>query len=209
VIPIVDGHNDALLRVWRRGGSLRERSDDGHLDVPRMREGGIAAGFFAMFVPALDEEPADPRSVVIPTADGYEVPREGRLPFARATRIADELATIAERDLDLVRTTADLERCLAGESVGAILHLEGAEPIDEDLANLEAWVERGLRSLGIAWSRPNAFGHGVPFRYPGTPDAGPGLTAAGRELVTDCNERGGQRAPGRARGSGGRRRCGQ
>ncbi len=206
MIPIVDGHNDALLRVWRRGGSLRERSDDGHLDVPRMREGGIAAGFFAMFVPALDEEPADPRSVLVPDqvatfraatpwtpatwSYGYEAPMEGRLPFARATRIADELATIAERDLDLVRTTADLERCLAGESVGAILHLEGAEPIDEDLANLEAWVERGLRSLGIAWSRPNAFGHGVPFRYPGTPDAGPGLTAAGRELVTVCNELG-------------------
>jgi membrane dipeptidase len=61
VIPIVDGHNDALLRIWRSGGSLRRRSDDGHLDVPRMREGGIAAGFFAIFVPAEDEEPADPR----------------------------------------------------------------------------------------------------------------------------------------------------
>ena len=52
MIPVVDGHNDALLRVWRDGGSLRERSEDGHLDLPRMREGGIAAGFFAIFVPA-------------------------------------------------------------------------------------------------------------------------------------------------------------
>ncbi len=44
VIPVIDGHNDALLRVWRHGGSLRERAEDGHLDLPRMREGGIAAG---------------------------------------------------------------------------------------------------------------------------------------------------------------------
>ncbi len=44
MIPVIDGHNDALLRVWRHGGSLRERAEDGHLDLPRMREGGIAAG---------------------------------------------------------------------------------------------------------------------------------------------------------------------
>ena len=54
---IVDGHNDALLRVRRSGGSLLERAEDGHLDVPRAREAGLAAGFFAVFVPG--EERAD------------------------------------------------------------------------------------------------------------------------------------------------------
>lgn len=186
MIPVVDGHNDALLRVWRHGGSLRDRSDDGHLDVPRMREGGIAAGFFAIFVPALGDEPADPRAAVVPTAGGYEVPQEAELPFERAARVADELAAIAERDLELVRTVDELERCVAGERTGAILHLEGAEPIGD----LEAWYERGLRSLGIVWSRPNAFGHGVPFRFPGSPDTGPGLTGRGRGLVQGCNELG-------------------
>jgi membrane dipeptidase len=47
-----------------------------------------------------------------------------------------------------------------------------------------------VRSIGVVWSRPNAFGHGVPFRFPGAPDEGPGLTDAGRELVRACNERG-------------------
>jgi membrane dipeptidase len=37
------------------------------------------------------------------------------------------------------------------------------------------------------WSRPNAFGHGVPFRLPSTPDTGDGLTEAGRALVRRCN----------------------
>ena len=179
MIPVVDGHNDALLRVWRDGGSLRERSAEGSLDLPRMRAGGIAAGFFAIFVPATDEEPSDPRAAVARTADGYELPLEPRLPFERAVRVADELAAIAERDLELVRTVAELEACLAGETgPGAILHLEGAEPIEPGLGNLEAWAERGLRSVGIVWSRPNAFGHGVPFRFPGDPDTGPGLTAS-------------------------------
>ncbi|HVM56736.1 MAG TPA: dipeptidase [Gaiellaceae bacterium] len=191
MIPVVDGHNDALLRVWRNGRSLRERDEEGCLDLPRMREGGIVAGFFAIFVPAQDTEPADPRSLVVPTADGYEVPVEQPLPFERAVRVADELAAIAARDLDLVRAVAELERCVGGgPGPGAILHLEGAEPIEPGLGNLEAWLERGLRSVGIVWSRPNAFGHGVPFRFPGTPDTGPGLTPAGRELVRACNELG-------------------
>lgn len=189
-ISVVDGHNDALLRVWRSGGSLRERGDRGALDLPRMREGGIAVGVFAIFVPERDEERDDPREALVRTADGYEVPREGPVSFERADRVAHELVAIAERDLDLLRTTADVERCLAGGAPGAILHLEGAEPIRDDLGNLEAWVERGLRSVGLVWSRPNAFGHGTPFRFPGSPDTGPGLTAAGRELVRACNRLG-------------------
>ncbi|HUJ91268.1 MAG TPA: membrane dipeptidase, partial [Gaiellaceae bacterium] len=167
------------------------RDEEGCLDLPRMREGGIAAGFFAIFVPAHDGAAPDPRALVVPTEDGYEVPVEPPLPFERAARVADELATIASRDLDLVRTVPELERCVGGgPGPGAILHLEGAEPVEPGLGNLEDWVERGLRSIGIVWSRPNAFGRGVPFRFPGTPDSGPGLTPAGRELVRACNELG-------------------
>jgi membrane dipeptidase len=40
------------------------------------------------------------------------------------------------------------------------------------------------------WSRPNRFGHGVPFRFPSAPDTGPGLTEAGRRLVRRCNRLG-------------------
>ncbi len=48
----------------------------------------------------------------------------------------------------------------------------------------------GLRSLGPVWSRPNAFGVGIPFRFPGDPDEGPGLTPAGKDLVRACNRLG-------------------
>ena len=63
-------------------------------------------------------------------------------------------------------------------------------PLAPDLSDLEAWYDRGLRSLGIVWSRPNAFGEGVPFRFPASPDTGPGLTDAGRSLVVACNRLG-------------------
>src|SRR5690606_476421 len=45
-------------------------------------------------------------------------------------------------------------------------------------------------SLGPVWSRDNAFAHGVPFAYPSSPDTGPGLTDAGKELVRACNRMG-------------------
>jgi membrane dipeptidase len=189
MIPVIDGHNDALLRAWRTGESLRENASEGHLDLPRMQEGGIAAAFFAVFVPE-DDAPGDPRDTVEETDDGWEVPFPDALGAERAAGIAHELVELAHRDLAIVRTVADLERCLEGDEPGAILHLEGAEPIAPGLENLDAWIGRGVRSIGIAWSRPNAFGHGVPFRFPGSPDIGPGLTDAGRRLVHACNERG-------------------
>ena len=48
----------------------------------------------------------------------------------------------------------------------------------------------GLRSLGLVWSRPNAFATGVPFGFPGSPDQGPGLSDPGRALVRACGELG-------------------
>jgi membrane dipeptidase len=71
-----------------------------------------------------------------------------------------------------------------------VLHLEGAEPVDPELAALDAWYAAGVRSLGVVWSRASAFGHGVPFRFPSSPDTGPGLTDAGHALVRRCAELG-------------------
>jgi membrane dipeptidase len=58
------------------------------------------------------------------------------------------------------------------------------------LSNLESWYERGVRSIGLVWSRPNEFAEGVPFRFPSSPDTGTGLTSAGRDLVRACNRLG-------------------
>jgi membrane dipeptidase len=195
--PVFDGHNDSLLSSWRTGRDLLARSEDGHIDVPRAREGGLAAGLFAVFVPE-EGEPVHPAQWVKETADGGwaadDRPAIGR---ERASSVAGELIALlfrleaaSEGALAVVRDVEGLERCLAGEALGAVLHLEGAEPIDPELRALEPLFELGMRSLGPVWSRPNDFGEGVPFRFPASPDTGPGLTAAGRNLVGACNELG-------------------
>ena len=87
-------------------------------------------------------------------------------------------------ELRVVRDVADVD----GAGLAAVLHLEGAEPIGPELDELEVLVAAGMRSLGLVWSRPNAFATGVPFEYPGSPDQGPGLTDLGRALVRACGE---------------------
>jgi membrane dipeptidase len=74
--------------------------------------------------------------------------------------------------------------------LAAVLHFEGAENLGPDPGALEALYEKGLRSLGLVWSRPNAYAYGVPFRFPSSPDTGPGLTGAGRDLVRECDRLG-------------------
>ena len=169
---VIDGHNDLVLHVWRGEPTL-------HMDLEAARDAGYAGGFFALYIPSpAFDEPAGPE---------YAVPLPAPVAFVESTRIADELfETLCSLPVTLARSADDFR---AGQ-VTAIVHLEGAEAIAPDLSNLESWYGRGLRSIGLVWSRPNAFAEGVPFRFPSGPDTGPGLTDAGRELVRACNRLG-------------------
>ena len=58
-VPIFDGHNDVLLRLYRRGGTdvsraFLEGEAKGQLDLPMARQGGFVGGLFAIFVPSSD-----------------------------------------------------------------------------------------------------------------------------------------------------------
>jgi membrane dipeptidase len=169
---IVDGHNDLVLHRWRDEPTM-------HMDLDAARDAGFAGGFFALYVPS----PRFPDPTEIP----YAVPLPDPIPHEEAAHIAEELfAALCELPVQRVTTAAEFR---AGV-VSAIVHMEGAEPIARDLSNLESWYERGLRSIGPTWSRPNEFAEGVPFRFPSSSDTGGGLTAAGRELVAACNRLG-------------------
>ena len=152
--------------------------------MPAARAGGLAAGLFAV----LPKTPEDwDRDMPLPPPVGFE--QSVREVGALASRLL-RIVAASRGEIRLVRDTADLDACLAGEALGAILHMEGAEAIDTELDTLDVWHAAGLRSVGIVWSRPNAFGHGVPFRFPSSPDTGAGLTPAGVALVRRCAELG-------------------
>ncbi|YBV97664.1 dipeptidase [Phyllobacteriaceae bacterium JZ32] len=195
---VFDGHNDVLLRLWKsaRKGvdparAFIDGTDHGHLDLPRARKGGVIGGLCAIYIPS-----EGGLALKAPDANGhYQTPLSPPLERPRSLDIALELAAIAHRieragGWSLCRTGMDIDQAMAQNRFAAVLHMEGCEAIDKDLSTLETFYAAGLRSLGPVWSRNNIFGHGVPFSYPMSPDTGPGLTDAGRELVKACNSLG-------------------
>jgi membrane dipeptidase len=192
VIPVFDGHNDALIAPDH--AALAAGRSRGHLDLPRMRAGGMRGGIFAVFSPygpGTMQRPLERADGVIEFPLSPPVGHE--LAAAQALAAAGRLLGLERaREITVARRAADLDAVLAepdGPPV-AVLHLEGAEAIDPELETLETWYAAGLRSLGPVWSRTNAFGHGVPFLFPSSPDTGPGLTSSGRGLVRRCAELG-------------------
>jgi membrane dipeptidase len=190
--PVIDGHNDVLSRLQEEDAADTALLQDGTacVTVRSARAGGLAAGLFAVLPPPgpfdVDRAPG-----------GYEVPPFPAVGWEESARTVGSLAArmfrllrACDGHVRLVRDAADLDACLAGDALGVIFHMEGAEPIDAGLEALDVWHAAGLRSLGPVWSRPNAFGHGVPFRFPALPDTGPGLTPAGVALVRRCAELG-------------------
>ncbi|HEU4598452.1 MAG TPA: membrane dipeptidase, partial [Solirubrobacterales bacterium] len=190
MIPVFDGHNDAITREGHPNLALRR--DAGHLDLPRMREGGMRGGIFAVFTPSPGdgEEPhfGNGGAFVEPLAEPVSFEAAAADASAAAGRL---LRLEREGEIVLAREIADFDSAFAGEGPPlAVLHLEGAEAIDPGLEALDHWYAAGLRSLGPVWSRANAFATGVQFAFPSSPDIGPGLTAQGAALVRACAELG-------------------
>lgn len=194
---VFDGHNDVLLRLWHNDKKGQDPvqefiggTSQGHIDARRAKAGGLAGGFCAIYIPSGD------LILQEPDANGhYVTPLAAPLQRQLSLDIAMEKMAIAYRleragGWKICRSTADIRKAMDDNIFAAVLHMEGCEAIDEDLDALEVFYAAGLRSLGPVWSRHNAFGHGVPFAYPMSPDTAPGLTDAGFELVKRCNELG-------------------
>lgn len=143
--PILDGHVDFLLSMENTGRDFLEESDQGHVDLPRARRGGLGGLFCSVFLSHIASETS---------------------PLAHTMKYLDDLFTIVDRSqgqVRLVRTADELDECLATGTFAMILHFEGAEPIGRSLRELRTWYEVGLRSLGLVHARPNLFGNGAPL----------------------------------------------
>lgn len=198
-IAFFDGHNDFLLRLMLsetpRETVWLEGNGKGHLDLKRMREAGFAGGLFAIFVPPKRQKGKGAAASVTTPAINAGLPplltHEVAQPVALAMAgLLHWMARAAPDDFSVCRSVADIRAAMDAGRIAGVMHMEGAEAIGPELDALYLFHEMGLRSLGPVWSRPTVFGHGVPFRFPATPDTGPGLTAAGKDLVRACNELG-------------------
>jgi membrane dipeptidase len=176
--PPIDLHADTLMWARWLGYDILARHDPplwraafgGHVDVPRMRDGGLGAQFFSLVSLPISH-----------TASGLAQAVEEQID------LLGEVIARAPADLRLVRTAAEVEACGRDGVLGALLGIEGAHALEGNLDRVETFARRGVRYLGLLHFTANDAGY--PAYGRGRRDE-KGLTAWGHELVRRCEASG-------------------
>lgn len=152
---VFDGHND-LAGPLGRGESLEDRAGRGHMDLKRMRQGGLSGGIFAVFIdPAEPDAPGRTRAGVANLRDQLE-----SHPEFRVVLNADELSPEADDG-----------------RIAAVIGVEGGYAIADDLDIVDDLFQAGMRCLTLTWNDPTAWADASDNEQHG------GLTSFGRRLV--------------------------
>jgi len=165
---VVDTHDDTPQRLlFDKTFDIGTRNKDGHVDIPRMREGGLDALFFSIWVPS---------QVTGPPA------------VKRALDLIDsvrEAVRTHPNDLMLANTAADVRRAAAEHKIAALMGMEGGHIIDDDLAVLRVYAALGVRYLTLTHFLNNNWADSSTDK-----PAHNGLTAFGKDVVRELNRLG-------------------
>lgn len=163
---IVDLHCDTLGVLEREGRTLRERSPRGHLDLPRLGEGGVRVQFFALFVPRRQMTQATAVALSMIELFYRQLERSAAGEDSRRWRPAGDFA--------------EVEAAIRDGGGAACLSLEGGEPLAGDLSVLRVLRRLGVVAVGLTWNNRNDLGCGC---LDGETE---GLTAFGRAVVAEA-----------------------
>jgi len=163
----IDSHIDTAQRILIDQASIAQRSPVGHVDIPRLKEGGVNAPFFALWVPTY-----------------YKGPEAIR----RTLDLRDAMQRLFDTHPELIApalTAADVERITRSGRIAAILALEGGHQIDDDLAVLRMYYRLGIRAMTLTHFRNTNWADSSTD----TP-AHNGLTEFGKQVVREMNRMG-------------------
>jgi membrane dipeptidase len=128
---VIDTHDDTTQRLLDPKFDLGARHSDGGIDIPRMREGGLSAIFFSIYIPG--------------TATG---PRA-------VQRALDQIAVVREtvarhpNDLVLCTTASEIRAAKAHDKIAVLMGVEGGHMINDSLANLDKFYSLGVRYMTL------------------------------------------------------------
>src|SRR5215472_11944131 len=163
----IDSHIDTAQRVLIDRADLTQRSPVGHVDIPRLKEGGVNAPFFALWVPTFYH--------------GAEAVR-------RTLDLRDAMQRLFDTHPEQIApalNAADVERIARSGRVAAILTLEGGHQIDDDLAVLRMYYRLGVRAMTLTHFRNNNWADSSTDK-----PAHNGLTDFGKDVVREMNRLG-------------------
>jgi membrane dipeptidase len=185
-LDVADMHADSLL--WKR--DLLERSDRGHIDVPRLIEGHYALQVFSSVTKSpkgqnYGSNAADTDTIGSLVFTDLQPPRTWNSLLERSLWHAEKLQGYAERSegrLRVIRTPSDIDRLLADRKAGAavvggMLSIEGLHDLEGKVANLDVLYAAGFRMAALT----HFFDNDVAGSMHGVGKGG--LTTLGRQVV--------------------------
>jgi membrane dipeptidase len=164
---VIDTHDDTTQRLLDPSFDIGTLHADGNIDIPRMREGGLNAIFFSIWIPSKTVGPEAVKKAI----DQIDAVREA----------------VRKHPNDLVlATTADEIRTAKKENkIAALMGLEGGHMIDNDLAVLRSYAVLGVRYMTLTHMGNTDWADSSTD----TP-AHNGLTDFGKQVVLEMNRLG-------------------
>src|SRR5436190_7960485 len=170
---LIDTHNDVTSRTVE-GFDIAAGNGKGHTDVPRLREGGVGATFFAVYV-----------------GGGYD--RKNRAAHRALEMIDTVRRDIVERhpgDFRLATTAADIEAAHREGKIAALMGIEGGHAIEDSLRLLRDFYHLGIRYMTLTHTNTNNWADSSGDQDDPAVKHHNGLTAFGKDVVREMNRLG-------------------
>lgn len=164
---ICDGHCDTVLDIYKKHRQLGRLSRSGHLDIPRMKKGGVDVQVFAVFI----EKEYKPKPSL-----------------QRTLCLIDCLLTELEKNRDTIELATSYEKVksiVADGKIAALLAIEGGEALEGEQGNLRIFYRLGVRLITLTWNQRNDIADGSDHA-----DSQRGLTNFGKRIVGEMNRLG-------------------
>jgi membrane dipeptidase len=161
---VIDTHDDTTQRLLDPKFDLGARHTDGSIDIPRMRDGGLDAIFFSIYIPG---SITGPRAVQLALEQIEAVRRQ---------------VTLHPNDLALATTAAEVRSAFAAHKIAVLMGVEGGHMINDDLKNVDKFASLGVRYMTLT--------HMVNTDWADSSTDKPahnGLTDFGKQVVVEMN----------------------
>jgi membrane dipeptidase len=165
---VIDTHADTTSRTLDHAFDVGPRAKDGHMDVPRIREGGLAAQFFAVYV-----------------AQDYAPDKAAHRAMEMIDTVRTDIVGKHPNDFVLATSVADIQRAKQSGKIAALMGIEGGHAIEDSLRLLRQFYNLGIRYMTLTHNNTNNWADS-------SRDAAKhnGLTDFGRQVVAEMNRLG-------------------